>query len=129
MSIVLSNAVWNHSRQKSGALIVLVAIADYANESGKAWPSVKTLARMARMSSRNVQRCLRKMEKEGELQILPKKAPHGTNLLKILLSGEAGWRQRRGCRHDNSAAEGAAAMSQAHDSSVTQSVNEPSTNH
>ena len=32
MSIHLTSAVWNHSKQqKAGALVVLLAIADYAN--------------------------------------------------------------------------------------------------
>ena len=54
MSIHVTKAVWDYSKQqKSGALVVLLAIADYANERGMAWPAVSTLARKARMSTRN----------------------------------------------------------------------------
>src|SRR5881296_2267397 len=86
MSIQLSRAVWEYSRQKkSGALVVLLAIADYVNDDGIAWPAVQTLARKARMSKRNVQRWLKILQADGELKILRNHGRHGSNLYKICL--------------------------------------------
>jgi hypothetical protein len=86
MSIHLTSAVWKHSRQKkSGGLLVLLAIADYANERGIAWPAVSTLARKARMSPRNVQRWLRCLERDGELKVLRNQGKCGANIYQIYL--------------------------------------------
>jgi hypothetical protein len=86
MSIPLTSAVWKRSKQKkSGALLVLLAIADYANERGIAWPAVSTLARKARMSTRNVQRWLRCLERDGELRVRRNQGRCGANIYEIYL--------------------------------------------
>lgn len=86
MSIHLTSAVWKHSKQqKSGALLVLLAIADYANQRGIAWPAVTTLARKARMSTRNVQRWLRSLELDGELKVRRNQGRCGANIYEICL--------------------------------------------
>ena len=86
MSIQLTSAVWKQSRQKkSGALLVLLAIADYANERGMAWPAVSTLARKVRMSTRNVQRWLRCLERDGELKVFRNQGRCGVNNYQIYL--------------------------------------------
>ena len=85
MSIEATNAVWKHSRQKSGTLLVLLALADYTNSEGIAWPAISTLARKARMSNRNAQRCVRVAEKAGELEVLQNEGRKGSNIYRILL--------------------------------------------
>jgi Helix-turn-helix domain len=86
MSIRVINAVWKHSRQKkSGALVVLLAIADYTNDDGFAFPAISTLARKARMSKRNAQRWVRVLEQDGELNVLRNQGRGGVNLYKICL--------------------------------------------
>ena len=42
--------VWDESKQRGGALLVLLAIADFADDEGKAFPSVQTLAAKSRLS-------------------------------------------------------------------------------
>ena len=54
---------------KGGDLLVLLAIADYADEDFRAWPSQKTLARKARMDERNVRRVLQRLHVAGEILI------------------------------------------------------------
>lgn len=68
MSIKVMSEVWEHSKATSGALLVLLAIADNANEQGIAWPSLMTLARKSRLSERQVRRQLRQLEESGELE-------------------------------------------------------------
>jgi hypothetical protein len=69
MSIRLMSRVWEDSPQKGGDLIVLLALADWANDEGHCWPSMPTLAAKARMSERNVQKILTRLKDEGEIEI------------------------------------------------------------
>jgi hypothetical protein len=85
MSIKVSTAVWQGSRNKSGNLLVLLALADHANDQGFAWPRVPLLAREARLSQRHTRRCLNELAASGELEILPTQAPSGKALYRIRL--------------------------------------------
>jgi hypothetical protein len=58
MSIKVATQVWNGSRHKSGDLLVLLALADHADDQGKAWPGIPLLGRKARLSQRHTRRCL-----------------------------------------------------------------------
>jgi|SRR5436190_18738217 len=126
MSIELTSAVWKHSRQKSGGLLVLLAIADYANEDSIAWPGVPTLARKTRMSKRNVQRWLEALQGDGELKVFRNKGRHGSNLYKVCLPVAA---EDRDVTHDTSDIGGAAHVtptSSTNDAKVIQSVSKSS---
>lgn len=85
MSIEAMQKVWEYSDQKGSALLLLLAIADYAQENGRgAWPSVATLADKIRMTERNTQLLLAKLEEAGELHIEVGAGPHRTNLYNII---------------------------------------------
>lgn len=79
MSIAIMSAVWEHSKQASGNLLLLLALADYANAEGVCWPSVTTLAKRARVSERHVRRMLRELEEAGEVSVEPNAGQHGSN--------------------------------------------------
>lgn len=86
--------VWDESKQKGSALLLLLAIADYAKDDGTgAWPSIETLAKKTRMGRRNVQKLLRKLEDEGELIVYQGKGPkygqYPTNLYNIIFPQRA----------------------------------------
>jgi hypothetical protein len=85
MSIKVLNLVWGKSSQRGAGLLVLLAIADYANQEGLAWPSVPTLSSKARLTIRHTQRVLRKLVKMGELEIQKGQGPHGTNYYRVTL--------------------------------------------
>jgi hypothetical protein len=85
VSIKTMSLVWDHSPQKGSSLILLLAIADYANEENRAWPSIGTLAAKIRMSERNTQMLLRKLIDAGELEIQQNAGPNGTNVYRIIL--------------------------------------------
>jgi hypothetical protein len=53
MSIQCTNRVWTHSTQRGAALLLLVAIAGYADDHGFAFPGQRTLAARTRMSVRH----------------------------------------------------------------------------
>lgn len=63
--------VWDNSIQKGSALLVLLSLADNANEENKAWPSIPTIAKKTRLTERYVQSILRKIADDGELMIVP----------------------------------------------------------
>jgi hypothetical protein len=69
LSIKVSTAVWKKSRRAGGALLVLLAVADHADDEGRAWPSVGTLAQRARLTERQVRRILNTLVASGELVI------------------------------------------------------------
>lgn len=49
----------------STAKLLLIVLADYANDDGMAWPSVATMAQEVEKSERSIQLLLRKLEKQG----------------------------------------------------------------
>lgn len=69
MSIAVMTRVWSHSQQKGSALLLLLAVADAANDDGYAFPGIAHLARKTRMSERNVMRLIQKCEESGELRV------------------------------------------------------------
>ena len=85
MSIKLMSHVWAESGQRGGALIVLLAIADFANDDGQAYPSIKTLADKSRLSESQVHRILRELQSSQELEIEKNTGPHRANIYRVSL--------------------------------------------
>jgi hypothetical protein len=80
------NWVWNHSSSKGSERLVLLAIADCANDEGVSWPSIATIAKKCHLSRRYVIDILAKLEKSGELSIIQRKespTKNQSNLYKI----------------------------------------------
>jgi len=68
MSTVASAWVWKHAPHKGGTLLVLLAIADHADQQGEhSYCGVSTLGREARLSPRQVQYVLRELETAGTI--------------------------------------------------------------
>jgi hypothetical protein len=68
MSVRVMSRVWEHSRATGGELLVALALADFANDSGESYPSVPILAKKARLTERQVQRVLIALESLGEVR-------------------------------------------------------------
>jgi hypothetical protein len=85
MSIEVMSRVWQRSRQAGGALLVLLAIADFADDRGVAYPSVPTLARKARLSERQVQRVISELVDAEELAVEPGQGRHGSHLYSVIV--------------------------------------------
>lgn len=66
MSVRVMSLVWSIDLQASQK-IVLLALADCANDEGMAWPSIATIARKASKSERTVQGMVAELEKAGHL--------------------------------------------------------------
>lgn len=84
MSIRATAFVWDQSTQTGAALLMLLAVADHANDDGICWPSIARLAEKARVSERQAQRLIQQLETAGDLQILDRGNGRGKTSLYIL---------------------------------------------
>lgn len=81
-------AVWDHSKQGGGALVLMLAIADYAHDDGGgARPSIPTLAKKTRMTPRNVNLLIARLVAAGELEVVVGGGLHNTNAYRLTLPG------------------------------------------
>lgn len=67
VSIQIMSRVWSRSKAEGGALLALLAIADFADDEGLAWPSLEVLAKKARLSVRQLCTVLDELEDLREL--------------------------------------------------------------
>jgi hypothetical protein len=93
MSVHVISWVLKHSPSTLGDRLVLLSLADKAEEDGtEARPSVATLALEARLSARQVQRCLRNLEGRGEIEKTGTyRYPgqrHGVNVYRVAMKGD-----------------------------------------
>ena len=87
MSIMVMSHVWENAPVEAGSLLVLLALADHADDSGHCWPSVRRLAEKARLSRRHTQRVLRELETDGLIICEQGSGPFGANMYKVLRQG------------------------------------------
>lgn len=67
MSIKLMSWVWENGDQKGSELLLLLALADSANDTGHCWPSIDTLSRKTRLGKRYIINLLEKLECSGNI--------------------------------------------------------------
>jgi hypothetical protein len=86
VSIRVMAWVWEHSNSVGADRLVLLAIADSANDAGRdAYPSMMTIARKAKMDKRTAQRSVRALVALGELSVKENAGPRGTNRYRIIM--------------------------------------------
>jgi hypothetical protein len=69
MSIRVMTSVWDDLRtQAHSELLVLLALADWANDDGYCWPTISALATKARLSERAVQQILGRLTATGRIR-------------------------------------------------------------
>lgn len=83
--------VWEHSPTTGSQRLMLLAIADAANDDGVCFPGVGTLAKKLNTTERNAQKLIRSLAKSGEITIHAGKGiktAHGwTNRYNMTFSG------------------------------------------
>jgi hypothetical protein len=66
MSIRVMTQIWDCDAYEGGTLLVLLAMADWAQDDGtRVFPSMKTLAQKARLSVRGAQNCVARLKRDG----------------------------------------------------------------
>lgn len=111
------SGVWKGSVHSGGPLLVLLAIADFANDEGVAYPSIETLAKKSRLSERSVQYAITALRESGELDVKYGAGPHGSNVYQVRVQI---------LRGANSA--GVQNTADRGEASCTQTISEPSPN-
>lgn len=82
MSIKVMTEVWQESKTKGSQLLLLLAIADFANDKGEAFPSIKTLAEKTRLSKRQTINNVKALEDAEELEV---KRSNKVNRYKVVV--------------------------------------------
>lgn len=77
MSYKFYDLVWAHDFDSPTEKLVMLEIASHADENGKGWPKVKTIAGCCGISPRTVQRIIKKFEQAGRLTIQKEYRPDG----------------------------------------------------
>lgn len=91
MSIQAISIVWKQIGQlniNANTKLVLLALADFANEEFWAWPSIDTLSKKTGASRCTVLRALDDLEAINELMIDTNGGPHGVNRYLVLLASK-----------------------------------------
>lgn len=78
--------VWERANVDKGTLLVLLALADWANDEGVCWPSVPTIAKKSRLGVRQVRRILADLETAKVITIKEKCGRGNTNVYKLNLT-------------------------------------------
>ncbi len=86
MSIKITQKVWQAAdRLRGNDMLLLLALADYANDQGECWPSVRTLAGRTGLSERTVYRILARAARAGYIIVIPGGGKGRSNRYKLML--------------------------------------------
>jgi len=87
MSNAALTAVFAHSKSEGLARLVMLSIADRADNQGRAYCGASDLARRTNADRRNVFRALKSLRemKPAEIEVLPRKGIGGCNAYRITL--------------------------------------------
>lgn len=91
MSVQIMSKVWSdESIQNRSELLVLLALADHANDSGVCFPSIESIAKKSRLSQRGAQETIQKLKRDGKLEVEIGKGRNGTNVYRVVTGGCSG---------------------------------------
>lgn len=89
LSVHVSSWAWGNTDVAAGDLLVLLALADMANDDAKAWPSQESLAKRSRLTDRQVRRCLKSLTEKNLIRPIGKTRA-GTVIHEVI--GYLSWR-------------------------------------
>lgn len=85
MSLRAISWAWKHGPKNQGELLVLLALADFANDDGECWPAMSTIAEKARVTERATRRIIRRLEVSGFLRVETGGGRRGSNRYRMLM--------------------------------------------
>lgn len=101
MSIPLMNAAWKTKVSNSSCKIVLVKLADHANDEGKCWPSYAHLARACEMTERSVIRHVKTLIKMNVIIKTTRKMDNNRNRSNVYFLNIKGIPSKKGCNENS----------------------------
>ena len=84
VSIKIISWVWDNSPYEGKALLIHLAMADFANDEGVLWPSQVTLARKSRSTERYVRDVTNDMVRDSLLEIVSESNGRDSHRYKLL---------------------------------------------
>lgn len=88
MSIKRMTGVWDCSKMEGSKRLVMLCLADFANDNGLCWPSYPTIAKKCLISDRQVIRNIQECVDAGELLLISRRGRHKTNIYIILAGNQ-----------------------------------------
>ena len=90
MSIKVMNWLWENSPESGHRLLCLLALADFADDSGSnAYPSVDTLRKKSRTSESGLHKIIKHLKDNNRLHVDYNKGRNGTNIYTVLMDDVA----------------------------------------
>jgi hypothetical protein len=87
MSIRVMTSVWDDpDTQTHSELLVLLALADWANDDGYCWPTISALAAKSRLSERAVQQILARLTTTGRIERISGGGRGHANEYRVLIT-------------------------------------------
>jgi len=83
VSLEALTRVWRESKAEHSDLLIMLALADYMDDHGQAWPSLDTIAKKARIGRRTVLDRLPLLVSTGELEVETGGGRSGTTLYRL----------------------------------------------
>jgi hypothetical protein len=83
VSLEALTRVWRESQAEHSDLLIMLALADFMDDHGQAWPSLETIAKKARISRRTVLDRLPLLVSMGELHMESGGGRGGTTLYRL----------------------------------------------
>ena len=105
MSVSTMARVWATSDHAGTELLMLLAIADFSDDDGRAYPAVGTLAKKCRMTDRNARMILANLRDTGELVVRFGEGPKGANQYLIPLKRSSPLKNSSSLKHTSATPE------------------------
>jgi len=89
MAVRVLSKVWDGFPEGGTELLALLALADWSDDEGRCYPSIKSIAKKMRLKERQAQRVVNKLINDGFVKILSNKfggAPGATRQYQIIIS-------------------------------------------
>lgn len=82
--------LWESGPKNKTQLLVLLALADFANDEGHCWPSMATIAKKARLTDRGARKVVRQLEADGWLEVRIGAGRHHCNVYTVKTEPKSG---------------------------------------
>lgn len=97
MSVHVLDLVWRRSAHKGSDLLLMLAIADNANDGGVAWPGIEHLSSKSRLSERAVQYAVSRLLDGDELTLVRRGGGSQSNVYRVEIETLRGKPPRKHC--------------------------------